>query len=79
LGEVSTGVEMLDPAQPHVVATSAGPPGELNLNPYDVVVLDRDIPGIHGEALCQMIAASERPAMVLMLTAADTPANGSLA
>jgi DNA-binding response OmpR family regulator len=46
---------------------------KLNLNPYDVVVLDRDIPGIHGDALCQMIAASERPAMVLMLTAADTP------
>ena len=46
---------------------------KLNLNPYDVVVLDRDIPGIHGDALCQMIAASARPAMVLMLTAAGTP------
>jgi DNA-binding response OmpR family regulator len=46
---------------------------KLNLTPYDVVVLDRDIPGIHGDALCQMIAASERPAMVLMLTAAGTP------
>jgi DNA-binding response OmpR family regulator len=47
---------------------------KLNLTPYDVVVLDRDIPGIHGDALCQMIAAGARPAMVLMLTAADTPA-----
>jgi DNA-binding response OmpR family regulator len=46
---------------------------KLNLTPYDVVVLDRDIPGIHGDALCQMIAAIERPAMVLMLTAAGTP------
>jgi DNA-binding response OmpR family regulator len=46
---------------------------KLNLNPDDVVVLDRDLPGIHGDALCQMIAASERPAMVLMLTAAGSP------
>jgi DNA-binding response OmpR family regulator len=28
---------------------------KLNLTPYDVVVLDRDIPGIHGDALCQMV------------------------
>jgi DNA-binding response OmpR family regulator len=46
---------------------------KLNLYPYDVVVLDRDLPGIRGDALCQMIAAGERPAMVLMLTAAGSP------
>ncbi len=47
--------------------------GKLNLIAYDVVVLDRDLPGIHGDTLCRMIADTEHPAMVLMLTAADTP------
>jgi DNA-binding response OmpR family regulator len=46
---------------------------KLNINPYDVVVLDRDLPGIHGDTLCQMITTSEDPAMILMLTAAGTP------
>ena len=43
--------------------------GKLDLNPYDVVVLDRDLPGLHGDLICQMIADGERPVMVLMLTA----------
>jgi DNA-binding response OmpR family regulator len=47
---------------------------KLNLNPYDVVVLDRDLPGIHGDTLCRMITDSNDPAMILMLTAAGTPA-----
>ena len=46
---------------------------KLNLNPYDVVVLDRDLPGIHGDTLCQMITESDEPAMILMLTAAGAP------
>jgi DNA-binding response OmpR family regulator len=46
---------------------------KLDLNPYDVVVLDRDLPGIHGDVLCQMITDREQRAMVLMLTAAGTP------
>ena len=25
--------------------------GKLNLYPYDVVVLDRDLPGLHGDTL----------------------------
>jgi DNA-binding response OmpR family regulator len=40
---------------------------------YAVVVLDRDLPGLHGDVVCRMIADSDRPAMVLMLTAADSP------
>jgi DNA-binding response OmpR family regulator len=40
---------------------------------YDVVVLDRDLPGIHGDALCQMITDAGDRVMVLMLTAAGTP------
>jgi DNA-binding response OmpR family regulator len=46
---------------------------KLNINPYDVVVLDRDIPGIHGDQLCRMITAGEDAPMVLMLTAAGAP------
>ncbi len=46
----------------------------LNLNPYDVVVLDRDLPGLHGDTLCRMITDSHDPAMILMLTAARSPA-----
>jgi DNA-binding response OmpR family regulator len=46
---------------------------KINVNPYDVLVLDRDLPGLHGDVLCRMIADSEQPAMVLMLTAADSP------
>jgi DNA-binding response OmpR family regulator len=46
---------------------------KLDLNSYDVVVLDRDLPGIHGDALCQMITERDHRAMVLMLTAAGTP------
>ncbi len=45
----------------------------LRLNPYDVVVLDRDLPGIHGDDLCRMITESDEPAMILMLTAAGAP------
>jgi len=46
---------------------------KLDLNFYDVIVLDRDLPGIHGDSLCQMITDRDERAMVLMLTAADTP------
>jgi DNA-binding response OmpR family regulator len=47
---------------------------KLNLNPYDVVVLDRDLPGIHGDTICRLIADTEDGAMILMLTAAGAPA-----
>ena len=45
---------------------------KLDLNPYDVVVLDRDLPGLHGDTLCQMITSREDRSMVLMLTAAGS-------
>jgi DNA-binding response OmpR family regulator len=47
--------------------------GKLNLNRYDVVVLDRDLPGLHGDTICRMITESTDPAMVLMLTASAAP------
>jgi DNA-binding response OmpR family regulator len=46
---------------------------KLDVNAYHVVVLDRDLPGIHGDTLCQMITARDDRAMVLMLTAAGLP------
>ena len=55
----------VDVAYDGIEATS-----KVNLNPYDVVLLDRDLPGIHGDQLCQIITQSEDPPMVLMLTAA---------
>jgi DNA-binding response OmpR family regulator len=46
---------------------------KVNINDYDVVILDRDLPGLHGDVVCRMIAEGERPSMVLMLTASGTP------
>ncbi len=48
---------------------------KVDVNPYDVVLLDRDLPGIHGDRLCQIIIHHEDPPMILMLTAAGTPAD----
>jgi two-component system, OmpR family, response regulator VanR len=40
--------------------------------PYDVVVLDRDLPELHGDDVCRHLStADERETKVLMLTAAD--------
>lgn len=38
-------------------------------NDYDVVVLDRDLPGRHGDEVCRRIRAEGRRAGILMLTA----------
>ena len=48
---------------------------KLDINRYDVVVLDRDLPGIHGDTICKMITDRDDSAMVLMLTASDAPAD----
>ncbi|MBB5773918.1 response regulator transcription factor [Nonomuraea angiospora] len=42
----------------------------IAVNDYDVVVLDRDLPRVHGDDVCRELVASERDARVLMLTAA---------
>ena len=39
---------------------------------YDVVVLDRDLPVVHGDQVCRALVAAEAPARVLMLTASGT-------
>lgn len=42
----------------------------VDLNDYDVVVLDRDIPGTHGDEVCRMLAGRKAAPSILMLTAA---------
>ncbi|MFD9906203.1 response regulator transcription factor [Streptomyces sp. NPDC059063] len=42
---------------------------------YDVVVLDRDLPGVHGDEVCSKLAAEPVHARVLMLTASSTIAD----
>ena len=44
----------------------------LALTRYDVVVLDRDLPGVHGDEVCRQIVAAGSQSRVLMLTAAAT-------
>jgi DNA-binding response OmpR family regulator len=39
---------------------------------YDVVVLDRDLPGVHGDDVCRALVANGSHSAVLMLTAAGT-------
>jgi DNA-binding response OmpR family regulator len=39
---------------------------------YDVVVLDRDLPAVHGDQVCRTLIADGRETRVLMLTAAST-------
>ena len=41
------------------------------VNDYDVIALDRDLPGIHGDDVCAKLAGAVR-ARILMLTAAGT-------
>ncbi|SCL30503.1 DNA-binding response regulator, OmpR family, contains REC and winged-helix (wHTH) domain [Micromonospora inyonensis] len=42
----------------------------LGVNGYDVVVLDRDLPVVHGDDVCRAVVDSDRETRVLMLTAA---------
>ena len=39
---------------------------------YDVIVLDRDLPVIHGDEVCRKLIASPDPVRILMLTASGT-------
>jgi DNA-binding response OmpR family regulator len=42
---------------------------------YDVVVLDRDLPGVHGDEICADLVASGALTRVLMLTASGSVAD----
>jgi DNA-binding response OmpR family regulator len=47
--------------------------GKASSDHYDVLVLDRDLPGMSGDEICQSITAS-KPTRVLMLTASTSDA-----
>ena len=42
---------------------------KARVNPYDVVVLDRDLPELHGDEVCRTLSAEQPRTKVLMLTA----------
>ncbi|WP_405097847.1 response regulator transcription factor [Micromonospora sp. NBC_01412] len=41
----------------------------LSINDYDVVVLDRDLPVVHGDDVCRALVDSDSETRILMLTA----------
>ena len=43
---------------------------KARINPYDVIVLDRDLPEVHGDDVCRTLTAEQPRTKVLMLTAA---------
>ncbi|MGI5125745.1 response regulator transcription factor [Pseudonocardia sp. CA-107938] len=55
-----------------VVGDGASAVERITVNHYDVVVLDRDLPGLHGDDVCRAVVASGVGSRVLMLTAAAT-------
>ena len=59
-------------AQMAVDVALDGPSGleRALINDYDVLVLDRDLPGLHGDEVCAQLIAAGRRSRVLMLTAA---------
>jgi DNA-binding response OmpR family regulator len=57
------------------LAVDIAPDGEdalykARVHPYDVVVLDRDLPRLHGDEVCRLLNAEKPELKVLMLTAA---------
>src|SRR4029077_3049360 len=53
------------------VAADGGTALELaTVNRYDVVLLDRDLPVLHGDDVCRALVEAGTPSRILMLTAA---------
>jgi DNA-binding response OmpR family regulator len=48
---------------------------KAGMNRYDVIVLDRDLPVLHGDQVCTALTAREAGARILMLTAAGEAAD----
>lgn len=42
----------------------------VSVHDYDVLILDRDLPGMHGDSVCRGLAARATRTRILMLTAA---------
>ena len=52
-----------------VVGDGAAALERASVYDYDVIVLDRDLPTLHGDRVCELLAAGDGRARVLMLTA----------
>lgn len=48
---------------------------KASVTPYDVIILDRDLPGMSGDAIMKELAAAESNARVIMLTASGAVAD----
>ncbi len=55
-----------------VTGDGAGALERARLHSYDVVVLDRDLPAIHGDEVCRTLNAEQPETKVLMVTAAGS-------
>ncbi|MEU8121345.1 response regulator transcription factor [Spirillospora sp. NPDC049024] len=53
-----------------VAYDGAGALERTGVNEYDVIVLDRDLPKVHGDDVCKQLVAQRYPARIIMLTAA---------
>ena len=56
-----------------VAADGAAGLDKAGLWPYDVIVLDRDLPVVHGDEVCAQLTGRPGGARILMLTAAGAP------
>jgi DNA-binding response OmpR family regulator len=45
---------------------------KAELNRYDVVVLDRDLPGVHGDDVCRRLREANSGVRIIMVTAASS-------
>jgi DNA-binding response OmpR family regulator len=55
-----------------VVLNGSDALGHLAITRYDVVILDRDLPGVPGDEVCRQIVTGTSDSRVLMLTAASS-------
>ena len=55
-----------------VVGDGAGALEQVATNDYDILVLDRDLPVIHGDEVCRRVVAEHPGTRILMLTASRT-------
>lgn len=61
----------------HSIAADVVADGEsaltaIDLTPYDVVILDRDLPVLHGDEVCRRLARRPQRPAIIMLTAAHS-------
>ncbi|MDQ4132541.1 MAG: response regulator transcription factor [Actinomycetota bacterium] len=52
-----------------VTPDGGGALDRIGVNRYDVVVLDRDLPAVHGDEVCRTVAGTAEAPRVIMLTA----------